>query len=586
MKRILVIFLVICTLLTAFASCNDTEAPTTGAADTQNKTSSRLTAPEDVSFIFDIGEPWFLNGTITVTMPEKYNADSIRMFWADSDGNLLKDHTSLAPFKITDVVTAHLMSDSILIPQSAASILVFSADYSKNTVSDKYIKIDLPRELSGAELEEPVFEIQVASDTHIESKTKSDYNVNYSMLLDSIKEYSPDSKGLFINGDITDSGLDAEYRKLYQLTDAHMADLSLYLGIGNHDYYDFKDTQDYQAAVNRFLDYAVLPSGDAPTDVNYDFWLSGYHFIMLGSDIYPTDNTDAYIDSETLEWLDNTLALNRDTARPTFVFLHQGLFNTVAGTLPEDGWDGVTNDRELKDILSKYPEVILFSSHSHWPMDSPSNILYRTDSMPTVVNTASLAYLCDAYSDNTAVDVEGSQCYFISVYRDKVIIRGRDILSEKWIASAQYLIDYSSDTATADPALDSIYGMDFKGIQVDENGTSLRLISTVNSRSYSKIGYMIKASYSVGSTEINASYDISASELYSSVSAIANGASSIITAEQLGGKYICSVILPLDTALAGDVKYEITPYVCDQSENRYLSKEIHVIYGDGKISYR
>ena len=65
-----------------------------------------------------------------------------------------------------------------------------------------------------------------------------------------------------------------------------------------------------------------------------------------------------------------------------------------------------------------------------------ANMKERDDKLPTIFNTASVAYL---WSDAQAC-IEGAQGYYVKVYEDKVLVLGRDFGKEQWLASAQYLV--------------------------------------------------------------------------------------------------------------------------------------------------
>ncbi|MFR8331220.1 MAG: hypothetical protein ACLU9S_01710 [Oscillospiraceae bacterium] len=122
----------------------------------------------------------------------------------------------------------------------------------------------------------------------------------------------------------------------------------------------------------------------------------------------------AYPSDEQLNWFREKLAEKRDENRPIYVFLHQGLIDTVAGTYEYQGWHGIDRAEEFAAILRRLiPEVILFSGHSHWEMNSASNMKERDENLPTIFNTASVAYL---WSDAQAT-IEGAQGYFVKVYK-------------------------------------------------------------------------------------------------------------------------------------------------------------------------
>ncbi|WP_027415854.1 hypothetical protein [Aneurinibacillus terranovensis] len=84
-----------------------------------------------------------------------------------------------------------------------------------------------------------------------------------------------------------------------------------------------------QDSIRRFLDFAGYHQ------LFYDKWIKGYHFIFLGSEQYrqsnPYNYEDAYLSDEQLDWL-RTKLKEGDRKRPTFIFLHQPLPDTVSGS--------------------------------------------------------------------------------------------------------------------------------------------------------------------------------------------------------------------------------------------------------------
>ncbi|MNJ55426.1 hypothetical protein D3C77_509130 [compost metagenome] len=124
------------------------------------------------------------------------------------------------------------------------------------------------------------------------------------------------------------------------------------------------------------------------------------------------------------------------------MFLHQPLVNTVAGSSDSQNWYGVTEDKQLREILLKYPQVILFTGHTHWEMESTHTLHYDQahPAGPTMLNAASTAYLWNDEDE----PIMGSQGYYVEVYPDEVKIKGRDFLCRKWIPTAQFTIPLPS----------------------------------------------------------------------------------------------------------------------------------------------
>ena len=122
----------------------------------------------------------------------------------------------------------------------------------------------------------------------------------------------------------------------------------------------------------------------------------------------------------------------------------------MAGSLPGQGWNGVANDDEFRDLIFRYPEVIMFNGHSHWTMDSENNVWHQ-DNKPIILNTAATAYLWTSYNIAAGENLNGSQGYYLYVYKDRIIVRGRDFETGKWIPAAQYCFTgFDNPIKTAD----------------------------------------------------------------------------------------------------------------------------------------
>ena len=88
---------------------------------------------------------------------------------------------------------------------------------------------------------------------------------------------------------------------------------------------------------------------------------------------------------------------------------------------------------------------MFFNGHTHWTMDSKGNIFEGTEDLPIkIFNCASVSYLWSSYNVVTGENLNGSQGYYIEMYDGKVFVRGRDFIEGKWIASAQYLVEFES----------------------------------------------------------------------------------------------------------------------------------------------
>lgn len=97
-------------------------------------------------------------------------------------------------------------------------------------------------------------------------------------------------------------------------------------------------------------------------------------------------------------------------------------------------WGAGFTDTRLKDILNQYPQVILFSGHSHYLLNHPRAI-YQDGF--TMVNTGSVAY---SYSDLGYNQL--SQGLLVNVYPDRVEIKAREFTNNTWIQTFQVKTPY------------------------------------------------------------------------------------------------------------------------------------------------
>lgn len=275
--------------------------------------------------------------------------------------------------------------------------------------------------------QQPVIRFQVITDTHVTVDPEHVYNLHFAGALRDIAATAPDSIGIMHVGDLTDSGNDAEYAEVRRIWNENKTGLpELLMTSGNHDV----STNDWRARIANFLGQTGM-SGPY-----HDHWVKGYHFIFLGTE----DGTDGFADlsAEQLIWLDTKLAEQANDGKPKFVFLHQPLMNTVSGSSEAQGWYGVKQDEEMKAVLARHPHAILFTGHTHWVFGSP-NTIHGGDGKATMFNASSVAYL---WTDED-VELAGSEGYYVEVYPDHVLVRGRDFTTGTWVEQAQFTVPHA-----------------------------------------------------------------------------------------------------------------------------------------------
>lgn len=212
----------------------------------------------------------------------------------------------------------------------------------------------------------------VISDTHFGNNWDEGPMVKVPKALKNILSHSPRVDAIFICGDLTDWGNPSQYelfKTVFDDTDIVPADLPVYVMMGNHDNY----------ADNALNNYLVL---DQPYHRLID--IKGYPFITTSMD---GGGWDDYAPEEVAALGENLrIASEKYPGKPIFVFTHVPPMNTVYGTCDgEGGW----GSNVLTSTLSKYPQVILFGGHSHFPLGDPRSI---HQGVFTTINDGSTTY--------------------------------------------------------------------------------------------------------------------------------------------------------------------------------------------------
>ena len=240
---------------------------------------------------------------------------------------------------------------------------------------------------------------------------------------------NPAMDALILNGDTVDQGIMKQYDTLNKtlLKNKALLPKTMIKNIGNHEFFNYNieinSSEDVKLFINRYLEFA------GEEKVYHDAWINGYHFISLGSEDGNSSTLDsirAFISEKQKQWLKDKLAENYTLGKPMFVFLHQPLNSN-----PSNGWVGSDQSDEIKKILSQYPEVLLFSSHTHADLTEKSVVLNQPF---TKVHTGAVHYTfvqsAQGQSRTREPLIKG---LYILVNGNNVLIKGRDLKEKSWI---------------------------------------------------------------------------------------------------------------------------------------------------------
>lgn len=135
---------------------------------------------------------------------------------------------------------------------------------------------------------------------------------------------------------------------------------------------------------------------------------------------------EAFISKDQQKWLKEKLAENYQKGKPIVVFSHQHLNSDNTRKV------GVQESGQVRQILSQYPEVILFTSHTHRDLNDSSVVLNQPF---TMIHTGAVHYtnIPDANSKNGRRRESYIKGLYIEVNGNNVVVKGRNIKEKQWI---------------------------------------------------------------------------------------------------------------------------------------------------------
>lgn len=207
----------------------------------------------------------------------------------------------------------------------------------------------------------PVLRFVVCSDIHLNGEETQEAAVRFKTLFDDMYAYAANSDyknldAVLVAGDFTNAGEEKEYEMYNKIVDESMKDgTQLITVMGNHEFIAYRD-------VDATVGYDVYKKF-VNESVDRDIVINGYHFISVSYD----DNGKSF--TGKMQWLDERLrnAAKENPDKPVFVIQHPHPAFTVYGSV---NW----GDFSTRAVLSKYPQVVNFSGHSHYAASDPRSV--------------------------------------------------------------------------------------------------------------------------------------------------------------------------------------------------------------------
>ena len=279
--------------------------------------------------------------------------------------------------------------------------------------------ISVPNTSAFAEENDVVLRFLVMSDVHVGSMG-DEQTQRFAKVMSTAYDYAESQSydkldAILVAGDMTNYGYESEMLAFKSALDANLREgTENFMITGNHEFFLMKDEE------------LVIENWENifEREINTHNVLNGYHFINL--------SLMGYYDStyeESLEWFEAELeaAAKDDPTKPIFVQHHYPVTDTVYGS---DLW----GTSEMTSIMEKYPQIISFSGHSHYPMNDPRSI-WQGDF--TALGCGTLAYFelepGMVYGSLPPNKENACQYYVVEVHADNsVTIKGYDVMTEQF----------------------------------------------------------------------------------------------------------------------------------------------------------
>ncbi len=295
----------------------------------------------------------------------------------------------------------------------------------------------------------PVVRFIASSDVHISTATSIGAK-RLQTAIEQLSRYAADTQrndgyaaldALLLAGDITNGGTSAQFRAAKDyFKDTIPKGTRLVMTMGNHDWngYGADARGEFEKVFGKSMTDTVI---------------GGYHFITIvddaerGSRGYGWDYSQETL--QRAEQLIQAAIADTGTDKPVFVIQHIGNVGTAVGTGPESESASHCSINTLQQMQSKYPNLVVFSGHSHFAINDECSI-HQKDF--TSINTGSLTSGMGMLNNGKYMPMDSSATVE-SVYLVEVDAQGHtrirvwntateDFMGEEWMLTSYQKDDF------------------------------------------------------------------------------------------------------------------------------------------------
>ncbi len=251
----------------------------------------------------------------------------------------------------------------------------------------------------------PILRFVVCSDVHLDCTNDQNRETKFQAVFTDTYKYAAKSSykkldAVIVAGDFANRGRDEEYIRFNELVNKNIkSETQLLTCLGNHEFINYRD---YDATI-AYERYKALINENVDTHVV----INGYHFIGVSYD----DNGKTF--KGKTEWLDAQLKeSSKDTPdKPIFVYQHPHPTATVYGSI---NW----SDVDIRAVLTKYPQVIDFSGHSHYTSTDPRCVWQGSFTAIGTGSTCALMSNLNYFGHDEDAPGDSGACWIVEVDAD------------------------------------------------------------------------------------------------------------------------------------------------------------------------
>lgn len=258
-------------------------------------------------------------------------------------------------------------------------------------------------------------------------------NAGYRDVMKAINEMPRASAASVINGDVTNTGTEAQISEfLDSVAQVPPASDRLLYNFGNHD-----AGVGIDVGQERFLAYA------GRDEVWGEEMIDGVPLLFVTTDRYLLPGQY----EEQLAWLEERLDYHAASGMPVLVAAHHNLKDSVSGSYASNYSGQWSRPDEFTDILGRYANAILFTSHTHW--DLGLDDWYARVAFPggdprgvPIFNTGSIQTKWGPSSDTngtgeTNYGAQFAQGLRVEVLDDRVRVEAHDFSEERIVQTVE-----------------------------------------------------------------------------------------------------------------------------------------------------